>query len=243
MNCIIVDDEMASREVLNHLCTQTPSLKVDAIFENCIDALKHLNENPVDLIFLDLHMEHFSGFDLLKTLSGEQKVVLITSDESFALQSYEYRNVLDYLVKPVTRERFDMAVEKVRKQFVIDRFEAGESSQSQQSTESSSDSAKKSLFINIDRRLINLQFEDILYIEADGDYINVHTVSKNYRVHTTLKKIMARLPEVMFIQIHRSYIINFEKIVDVQDNTVLIDKKVIPISRSNRPTFMQRLNL
>ncbi|MEM1003694.1 MAG: LytTR family DNA-binding domain-containing protein, partial [Bacteroidota bacterium] len=99
------------------------------------------------------------------------------------------------------------------------------------------------LYINIDRRLIKLKFQEILLIEAKGDYIEIKTVDSFYRVHSTLKKIKEKLPESLFMQIHRSYIINFTKIIDIQDNSVLIERSVIPISRSNRPNLMQRLNL
>jgi len=99
------------------------------------------------------------------------------------------------------------------------------------------------LYINIDRRLIKLKFGEIQLIEAQGDYIEIQTQQKRYRVHSTLKKIKEKLPESRFLQIHRSFIINFTQIIDIQDNSVLIERNVIPISRSNRPELMQRLNL
>ena len=99
------------------------------------------------------------------------------------------------------------------------------------------------LYINIDRRLIKLKLNEILFIEAQGDYISIQTKNENYRVHTTLKKIAEKLPKDQFLQIHRSYLINFTQIIDIEDNSVLIGKKVIPISRSNRPELMRRLNL
>ncbi|NKI30720.1 LytR/AlgR family response regulator transcription factor [Croceivirga thetidis] len=237
MNCIVIDDELASRMITEQLCSQTSNLEMTSSFDNCVDALKYLNDNEVDVIFLDLHMESFSGFDLLKTLKEDQKVVLTTSDKKFASESYDYDNIVDYLVKPVTPERFDKAVQRVRKQFVLDQI-------SVDSNEGESQSNRvNSLYINIDRRLIHLQFDEIDYVEADGDYINVYTATENYHVHTTLKRIRERLPEPVFMQIHRSYIINFNKIIDIQDNSVLIGRKVIPISRSNRPMLMERLNL
>lgn len=239
MNCIIVDDELAARAVMEQLCSKTPGLEVLGSFENCVQALKFLNDNEIDVIFLDLHMDNFSGFDLLKTLNSDQKVVLTTSDEKFASASYEYDNILDYLVKPITRERFDKAMERVRKQFVLDQFEEKEEA----NNKGNLNNVKNSLYINIDRRLIHLQFDEIEYVEAQGDYINVYTVDETFHVHTTLKRIKERLPEPKFMQIHRSYIINFDKIIDIQDNSVLIGRKVIPISRSNRPTLIERLNL
>ncbi|MEC8885065.1 MAG: LytTR family DNA-binding domain-containing protein, partial [Bacteroidota bacterium] len=109
-------------------------------------------------------------------------------------------------------------------------------SQPQQETEND-------LYINIDRRLIKLNFDSILIIEAKGDYILIKNEGKNYTVHSTLKKIEEKLPESKFLKIHRSYVINYHKIIDIEDNSVLIAKDVIPISRSNRPILMKRLNL
>lgn len=238
MNCIIVDDELASRAVMEQFCKKTTGLDVMGSFQSCVDALKFLNDNQIDVIFLDLHMDNFTGFDLLKTLKKDQKVVLTTSDKKFASESYEYENILDYLVKPITPERFDKAVQRVRKQFVLDQFEDKSSS-----NDGDLGKVKNSLYINIDRRLIHLHFEEIDYVEAEGDYINVYTKDEKYHVHTSLKRIKERLPEPTFMQIHRSYIINFDKIIDIQDNSVLIGRKVIPISRSNRPNLMERLNL
>lgn len=241
MTCIIVDDELASRVVLEKFCQDQPQIEVKAMLENGIQALKYLNDNKVDLIFLDLHMDMFSGVDLLKTLDNTQKVILFTSDKDFASKSYEYENIVDYLVKPLTKERFEKAVERARKQFILDEMESP--SQDSSTSTDSMEQVRNSLYINIDRRLINLQFKEIEYVEAEGDYVNVYTTTERYHVHTSLKKIAARLPEPTFMQIHRSYIINFNKIIDIQDNSVLIGKKVIPISRSNRPALMQRINL
>ncbi len=243
MKCIMVDDELASRSILSQLCEQETELELCGEFESCLEALKYLNDNEVDVIFLDLHMDVFSGFDLLKTMDSGQKVVLTTSDKEFALKSYEYTNIIDYLVKPITQERFGKAIEKVKMRSMVNRFEEANSEDRYNMLDSKTEKAKKSLYINIDRRLINLHFNDILFVEADGDYVDVQTETKKYHVHTTLKKIKERLPESIFVQIHRSFIINFDKIIDIQDNTVLINKKVIPISRSNRSRLMQRLNL
>lgn len=237
MNCIIVDDELASRAIMEQFCSKTSGLEISGSFENCVLALKFLNDNEVDVIFLDLHMDNFSGFDLLKTLKNDQKVVLTTSDKKFASESYEYENIIDYLVKPIGPERFQKSIQRIRKQFVLDEFETKSNSKGDL------DKVKNSLYINIDRRLIHLQFEEIDYVEAEGDYINVYTIDEKYHVHTSLKRIKERLPEPTFMQIHRSYIINFDKIIDIQDNSVLIGKKVIPISRSNRSSLMERLNL
>ena len=235
MNCIIIDDEAAARAIVGQLCTKVPGLNVTEQFSNAIEAIKFLNEHTVDLVFLDIHMPGFTGIDFVRTLKNPPKIVLITSDTDFAIEAYEYEAIVDYLVKPIDEERFKKSLQKVRNAIVRSPMEP--------SRNDTGSEVRDDLYINIDRRLIKLKFEEILLIEAQGDYINVKTEKKSYRVHSSLKKIKEKLPENIFLQIHRSFIINFTKIVDIEDNSVLIEKNVIPISRSNRPELMRRLNL
>jgi DNA-binding LytR/AlgR family response regulator len=180
-------------------------------------------------------MPGFTGFDFIQTLKNPPKIVLITSDTNFAIEAYEYEAIVDYLVKPISHERFSKSIKKVKNSL--------EKKAALSSSEGNAGSIVGELYINIDRRLIKLNYDDILFIEAKGDYIDVKTTKEDYRVHNTLKKIKEKLPEDLFLQIHRSYIINFTKIIDIEDNSVLIEKNVIPISRSNRPELMRRLNL
>jgi len=234
MNCIIVDDEAAARAIVTQLCRNVPDLEVIEEFPSAIEAIKFLNEHPVDLVFLDIHMPGFTGIDFVKTLKESPGIVLTTSDKEFAIEAYEYEAIVDYLVKPISPERFDKCIQKVRNSIYKTQV-------SDQHSEKSG--LGEDLYINIDRRLIKLKFDEILFIEAKGDYIDIKTEKEDYRVHTTLKKIKEKLPQEQFLQIHRSYIINFTKIIDIEDNSVLIEKNVIPISRSNRPELMRRLNL
>jgi len=237
MNCIIVDDEAAARAIVSQLCSSVPELNVMEEFDSAIEAIKFLNQNEVDLIFLDIHMPGFTGIDFIQTLKNPPKIVMTTSDTEFAIASYEYETIVDYLVKPITKERFDKCVQKVNYSNTTGQSTSSEATGDQESA------SGEDLYINIDRRLIKLKYKEILLIEAKGDYINIKTESKDYLVHTTLKKIQEKLPESNFLQIHRSFIINFNKIIDIEDNSVLIEKSVVPISRSNRPELMRRLNL
>lgn len=234
MNCIIVDDEIAARAIVKQLCSKMPELDVIEEFDNAIDAIKFLNQHAIDVVFLDIHMPGFTGVDLVQTLKDPPRIVLTTSDTDFAIDAYQYEAIVDYLVKPITLERFEIAIRKIKNALAI-RPKAN-------AVEETPDIGED-LYINIDRRLIKLKFNEILFIEAKGDYIEIKTDKEPFRVHTTLKKIKEKLPEKTFLQIHRSFIINFNKIIDIEDNSVLIEKSVIPISRSNRPELMRRLNL
>ena len=234
MNCIIIDDELTARAIVSQLCSKIPELDVIAEFDNAIDAIKFLNQESIDIVFLDIHMPGFSGVDFVQTLKNSPKIVLTTSDTDFAIEAYEYESIIDYLVKPITMERFEKSIRKIKNVTP---------SNSRPTQEEGNTIDGEDLYINIDRRLIKLKFNEIMFIEAKGDYIDIKTEKETYHVHTTLKKIKEKLPEKIFLQIHRSYIINFNKIIDIEDNSVLIGKNVIPISRSNRPELMRRLNL
>lgn len=236
MNCIVIDDEATARIIIAQLCSNVPSLNVLEEFPNAIQAIKYLNQNEVDLIFLDIHMPDFTGFDFIETLKNPPKIILTTSDPNFAIQAFEYGCIVDYLVKPITQERFEKAINKAeqKKETVIKK---------ETKTKKIESSSGNDLYVNIDRRLIKIDIPSIYLVEAKGDYIQIKTEDKNYTVHSTLKKIEEKLPDSLFLKVHRSYIINIKEIIDIEDNTVLIKKNVIPVSRSNRPELMKRLNL
>ena len=232
MKSIIIDDEEMARAIIQQLSSSNKNIDLIESFSNAIEAIKYLNQNEVDLIFLDIHMPTFTGFDLIQTLKNPPKVILTTSDKNFAIEAFEYECIVDYLVKPINQNRFDKAINKAIS-----------------FTQTTKEQAKKEedvvneLYVNIDRRLIKINFETINLVEAKGDYIRIKTETKNYTVHSTLKKIEDKLPEDLFLKVHRSFIINTKKIIDIEDNSVLIGKDVIPVSRSNKPELMKRLNL
>lgn len=235
MNCLIIDDERMAREILKALCEENGALKIKGSYASAIPAIKYLNENEVDLIFLDIHMPDFNGFDLIKTLKNPPKIILTTSDPQFALQAFEYDFIVDYLLKPIESSRFERAIQKAESKTL--------KSPSRHSKSVIDKGVDNDFYVNIDRRLIKIDAAKVYLVEAKGDYIHIKTEDQNYRVHSTLKKIEEKLPPSMFLKIHRSYIINLKKIIDIEDNSVLIERDVIPISRSKRPELMRRLDL
>lgn len=223
-----------ARVIVRTLCNEISSLNILEEFTNAIEAIKFLNENKVDLIFLDIHMPNFSGLDFIKTLKDPPKIIFTTSDPKFAMEAFEYDFIIDYLLKPIELPRFEKAVNKAEKLQV---------KQTQITSNSKIPLIKNDFYVNIDRRLIKIDLSSIYLIEAKGDYINIKTEDKEYVVHSTLKKIEEKLPDSLFLKVHRSYIINVKKIIDIEDNSVLIKKDVVPVSRSNRPELMKRLDL
>jgi two-component system response regulator LytT len=234
MNCIIIDDEELARAIMTEMVSRCPELKLIQEFPNAIQAIKFLNTNEVDLIFLDIHMPDFTGFDFIQSLKNPPKVILVTSDKNFAFEAFEYECIVDYLVKPITEDRFQKAIQKANSYKIT--------SKPLEIKPTGEDNINE-FYINIDRRLIKIEMATVNIVEAKGDYIHIKTESKNYVVHSTLKKIEDKLPKDLFLKVHRSFIINTKKIIDIEGNSVLIAKDVIPVSRANRPELMKRLNL
>jgi two-component system response regulator LytT len=232
MKCIIIDDENLAQEILRAMIERIPYFNIVGVFSSAIEAMKFLNKNSVDLIFLDIHMPTFTGFDMIQTIKNPPQVILVTSDENLAIDAFEYECITDYLVKPLELERFNRSIERVVKKkdvvFQVDKPIVNNINE---------------IYVNINSRLIKLEIEKISTIEANGDYVAIKSEGKKYVVHTTLKKIAEKLPENHFFQIHRSHIINIKKIVDIQDNSVLIDNEIIPISKKNKPNLLKILNL
>ncbi len=233
MDCIIIDDDATARLIIKEHCLKSEQINVVEEFSSAIDAIKFLNTTSVDLVYLDIHMPTFSGFDFIQTLKNPPIVVLTTSDKNLALEAFEYKSVVDYLVKPITKERFDKSLEKLN----------SISNTSIEEVKPIEKSKLDFIYVNVDRRLVKVSIPNIYLIEAKGDYINIKTKEKNYIVHSTLKKIEDKLPSDSFFKVHRSFIINISEIIDIEDNTVLIQKDVIPVSRSKKSELMKKLNL
>lgn len=227
MKVIIIDDDVTSRLVLRKLCSKIDDIEIIGEYENPLEAMPILDENRADLIFLDIHKPELSGIDFLKISKSLPYTILTTSDPNFALEAYEY-NVTDYLLKPIDTLRFLKAIEKVK---------------SLTASLDTEKSGTEEIYINVDRRLVRLMIDEINIVEAKGDYVMIRTAEKNYIVHSTMKNIEKKLPSHTFIKVHRSYIINKDRIVDIKDNSVLINKDVVPISRSNKEALMKSLNM
>ena len=234
MDCIVLDDESVSREIINFLCNQEPNTNLVGSFSSAIEAFKFLNVRDVDLIFLDIHMPGFTGFEFIQTLKSPPLIVITSSDSEQASEAFSYDSIIDFLKKPIDPERFKKAIAKAIKLKKTDRENLPKARRAP---------AQEHIYINIDKKLIKLNIPEINLLIADGDYVKVLTENEEYRVHTTLSNMRKKLPEESFMHIHRSYLINLKKIIDIQDNTVLIDKTVVPISRTRRMEFMKKLNL
>ena len=233
MKCLIVDDEAISRRTLVKMCSKVNFLEVIAECSDATQALIYLQNEDIDLIFLDIHMPNMTGIEFVRSMRQLPQVIFSTSDDNFALEAFEY-NVTDYIIKPVNYPRFLKAVQKAHAIY---------ESESVSSPTQTSTVEQQTLFLKEDGRFTKLNINDILWIESVGDYANFITVKDKHTVHATLKKIELRLPTDRFHKIHRKYIINLSKIIDIEDNSVLIKDKILPISRRNKDSLMKKLNL
>jgi DNA-binding LytR/AlgR family response regulator len=224
--CIIVDDEVMARKSLQRLCEQNESLELLKTFENAEDALAFLTTESVDLIWLDVEMPGLSGFDLLENLTAMPQVVMTTTKTEYAFNAFQYQ-VTDYLQKPITMPRFNMAVGKV--------LELA-------SRKTSASPERQEIYIKTEGRYIRLPYSDIMYVENVGDYVKIVTKTQAHVVHATMKYLEEKLGSA-FLRVHRSFIVHLDRIVDIEENNLVVANKVIPISRANKPELMNRLNL
>jgi len=233
MNCLIVDDDEMYRCMLLKMCSKVDFIHVVGECKDATEALIQLQNKKVDLIFLDIHMPNMTGIEFVRTMRQLPQVIFTTSDQTFALEAFEY-NVTDYLIKPATYPRFLKAVGKANA--IYENLAATSAPILSPKTES------ETLFLKEDGRLTKLNLIDILWVESVGDYANFITLKETHTVHATLKKIERRLPAEKFHKIHRKYIINLNKIVDIEDHSVLIKDRLLPISRRSKPSLMEKLN-
>ena len=228
LRCLIVDDEpLATDVVANYL--QRLDISAIARCDNGIDAFRQLQQQPFDLLFLDIEMPQLTGFDLLKSLPQRPLIVITTAYRDYAVEGFEWE-VLDYLVKPFSFARFLQTMEKALRTI---QWPAGAPPQPADE--------KGILFIKTDRQWLRLDIAGILYIESLKDYVRVVTTTGEYIVHQPLTDITARLPREKFLRVHRSYTLAMDKVDRIQQHCAHIGEKAIPISRSNREEAYRRL--
>ncbi len=235
MNCkvIIVDDEPMSLNLLERYCIKNGTLQVNGSFDDALTALNYLQHNEVDILFLDIEMPDLSGFQLLDQLLYMPKVILTTAKTDYAFNAFQY-GVADYLKKPIAFNRFQEAISKITASIIPAEV---------QPQIKNAEVNPEEIFIKAEGKLTRLNFHEILYIESLGDYVKYFTISKNYVSLSTLKAVEEKMTGNHFMKVHRSYIVNLQKIKDIQDNSLVIDGKVIPISKSFKSEVLSRINV
>ncbi len=233
MQCIAIDDEPIALKVIERFVKKVPFLELLGSFQNPVEASQFLQEQEVDLIFLDIQMPDLTGFQFLQSLSHPPKVIFTTAYTEHAVESYEM-DAVDYLLKPIPFDRFLKAVNKA---FKLHQLEA----EAAEEAESGQDALSPYLFLKSDTRIFKVIRDEIRYIEGMRDYIAVHTPEKRIMTLMSLTKMLDRLPPSDFVRVHKSYIINMHHIALIQQNRVIIGEKEIPISNTYREDFFHRI--
>jgi DNA-binding LytR/AlgR family response regulator len=230
INCIIVDDEYLAIKVLSAYTSAIPALQVIKTFTDPRTALAFIQQQPVDLLLLDIQMPYLTGFDLVKTLPQNTMVIFTTARHDYAVQAYEL-DVLDYLVKPIARERFEKAIQK-----------AIEYRQYRKVWNEQKSAARNFLMIKSDYRIIKVLFEDIEYIEGLSEYVKIYSSEKTHTTLAALKSLEGELPADKFIRVHKSYIVALSAIDQFNSRNIqLRNGKELPVGRSYKDQFMQKM--
>lgn len=214
LKCIIVDDDPLSREALRNSIGQHPDLRLEGSYHNALEAKMALAKKDLDLVFLDVEMPEMTGFELLNSYKNIPQVVMVTSNKNHAFEAFRY-DVTDFISKPLEHTRFSQAIDRVLKyaQSMPQRVE------------------EHNLVIKSDGVLIKLNSSEIDYVEAMGDYIKVVLADTNHVVHSTMKAFITQLPE-SFLRVHKSYIVNLDKVLEIDDSYLVGEYFNLPVSRS-----------
>ncbi len=233
INCVIIDDEPLAREGLANYVREVDFLHLSGICENPLELLPLLDRQAADLIFLDIQMPKMSGIDFLKILQKPPMVVITTAYPSYALEGF-HLNVLDYLLKPVTFERFFKAAAKARDYHrLLLREASGDSSQAEPEDDY--------FFIKCGSKYEKIPFEDILYVEGMQNYVNIYTLKGKFVTMLSLKNLEENLDQKSFIRVHKSFIVAISKIDGIEGNEIFIQASRIPISRNYREQVIGRV--
>ncbi len=230
LNCLIIDDEPLARKGLREYIQDVDFLQLSGEFDNPLKATRALTEQHIHLLFLDIHMPKITGIEFLRSLQYPPQVIFTTAFPQYAVEGFDL-NVLDYLVKPISFDRFLKAVMKARELFTA----------KQTASSPAIAAVEDYIFIKADNKLVKLFYHDILFIEALQNYVTIHTTNKKYISYLTFKSMEESLPADQFIKVHKSFLIAAAKIESIEGNQIKIGQHYIPISRTVKEEVMEKL--
>jgi two-component system LytT family response regulator len=233
MNCLIVDDNKLARTAIKAMIDQVEFLELKHECESSVEAFNILKTEDIELVFLDVEMPGMSGVELVKNLEKRPIIILITAKKDYAIEAFEL-NVADYIVKPVSLSRFTMAVSRAKELY---------DSLNNKTNGHGVKKDKEYIFARSNNILAKIRIDDIKYIQALGDYVNIFTDDKRYTVHITLKGIEEKLPQDKFYRLHRSYITSLNHIDNIEESTAYIGKHPLPIGEQFKKELLKKLNL
>ncbi|MFD2919682.1 LytR/AlgR family response regulator transcription factor [Terrimonas rubra] len=228
INCLIVEDEPLAAEIIQGYITEIPSLHLAGIATDAIYAMEMLQREKIDVIFLDIHLPKIKGLDFIKTLNHPPKVILTTAYREYALDGYEL-NVVDYLLKPVSFNRFMQAVNKLTHLYV----EVGAKEETQP--------AKTYIFVNINKKKVKIEFNKIIYVESRKEYVYIVTREQNYLIKMSLNELELQLGNEFFLRIHRSFIVSKQMVTAYNATEIEIQGQLLPIGRNYKEIVAKRM--
>lgn len=228
IKALIVDDEPLAQNVIKKFAGDIPGLEIVCTCNNAVEASSKLKETHADLMFLDVNMPKLSGLDFLKNLTNPPLVILTTAYSDYAMEGYEL-NILDYLKKPFSFERFFKAFQKAEEQVALRRSQQTENE-------------PEYIFIKANKKAIRVEFKSISHIEGLGDYIKIHLKNEHLVTNLSMKKMEELLPEDEFFRIHKSFIIRLDQIQSVEGNLVDVNGNKLPIGNNFRQSFQELIN-
>jgi DNA-binding LytR/AlgR family response regulator len=229
IRCLVVDDEPPARDILKRYIEEIPTLEIVNECANAMQAITAIQQQPIDLIFLDIRMPQLNGTDFLKTLKNPPKVIITTAYSEYALEGYEL-DIIDYLMKPV---RFDRFLKAVNKAFPAPVNKPADYALNEEKKNESF------VYFRSDRKMVKVLLSDILYIESMKDYIKVFTTTSSIITRQSISSVEAMLPEKLFVRTHRSFIISVNKIKSYTNEVIEIGKSQIPIGKLYRNSVMK----
>ena len=220
IKCILIDDEPLAIKVLENYFTNFSDFEIIGTFNNALEALEFINNNGVDAVFLDINMPMMTGFELISLIENKTRVIITSAFREFAVESYDL-DVLDYLLKPIPLPRFVKCINKITAEFNL-----------KNNIKIENQRIDSHIFIKVDKKMIKINIDEILFIEGMKEYIKVITVDKTYITHKSLTSLSDELPADRFIRIHKSYTIAIDKVKSIEGNRIQIQSYTIPIGRN-----------
>lgn len=226
---LIIDDEYIAHDIIKGYCDMLPNMKLMKSCYDGLEAFEYLNKSEVDLIFLDLNMPKLKGFDFLKTLKNPPKVIVTTAYKEFALEGYEL-NVSDYLLKPFSFERFLKAINKALSSYVP-----------QASVSPQNNTVSKRVFVRSNKKYIQIAIDNILFIEASGNYTKVVTIDETIIIREKISTVLGLLPKEDFVQVHKSFAVAPKHINSIEGNRIFIKEYIVPVGKFFKSNVIQLL--
>lgn len=220
IKCVLIDDEPLAVKVLQNYFANFPDFEIVGSFNNSLEALDFINNNTIDAVFLDINMPMMTGFELISLIENKTKVIITTAFREFAAESYDL-DVLDYLVKPIPLPRFIKCINKITTEFNLKNNIKVETTK-----------GDSHIFIKVDKKMMKINIEEILFVEGMKEYIKVVTPDKTYITHKSLTSLSEELPADRFLRIHKSYVIALNKVKSIEGNRIQIQSYTIPIGRN-----------